>query len=174
MYVGKHVKENISWTLLFILGSLHAKKTKSSMMSINEKELNKMTYILSLFLARKLTDNKKLLEEYSSKIYRTIRKLQKTYHVVYPVPSINFIIQYVEKYIKTSEVSKLYNDYCFFVHPYPSSMQLYPYTSILEYRMLPKELDKFYNIASKIIDTTINMMHKSSQYLKDIYILSRQ
>jgi len=165
----KLIKRNISWTLLFILSSLRAKKVKTTMISVDEKVLDMMTHILSLFLAKDLTNNEKLLEEYSNKIYYTIRKLQKTHHVVYPVPSINFLIQYAEKYIKDSKVSKLYSDYCFFIHPYPSSMQLYPYTSILEYQMLPKELNKFYSVASKIIDTIINTMYEASSNLRKTY-----
>jgi len=168
----KLIEKNISWTLLFTLSSLRSKKSGTTAIEVDERLLDIMTHLQSLFLAKSLTNDKRLVEEYADKVYRTIRRLQKTYDIIYPVPSISFLIQYAEKLIKGSKLNKLYSDYCFFVHTYPSSLQLYPYMSILEYHMLPNELERFYTVTSKIIDSIIDALYDSSQYLKKLYSVS--
>jgi len=168
----KLLEKNISWILLFTLSSLHSKKSGITAIEVDERLLDIMTHLQSLFLAKSLTNDKRLIDEYADKIYYTIRRLQKTYSIIYPVPSISFLIQYAEKHIKGSKLNKLYSDYCFFVHTYPSSLQLYPYMSILEYRMLPNELGRFYTVASKIIDSIIDALYASSQYLRKLYSVS--
>jgi len=168
----KLIEKNVSWILLFTLSSLRSKEPGITAIEVDESLLDIITHLQSLFLAKSLTNDKKLVEEYADKAYRTIRRLQKTYDIIYPVPSISFLIQYAEKLIKGSKLNKLYSDYCFFVHTYPSSLQLYPYMSILEYRMLPNELERFYTVISRIIDSIIDVLYDSSRYLKEIYSVS--
>ena len=51
------------------------------------------------------------------------------------------------------DLYEMYKNYSVFVHSYLFSWQTFPYSSVLEYKILLHEVDKFRNAIIQIFDT---------------------
>lgn len=171
----KVIEDNICWLNLSLLGALRPKKL--SVKGLEEYKVSDiMLLILSFILAKGIlkVNNTRRIKDTAEKIFNILRELFEKYMYVYPVPSIAFMLQFVEKTMKTHiRLRELYSDYSFFVHPYPSSMQLSPYISILEYKILPHEIERFYEIVFKILDVIIKELISSIKMVNSLLFTNK-
>lgn len=77
--------------------------------------------------------------------------VNKDYKYILPsFPKISFVIDYIDRLFpkfsseKGKGLSTLFNEYSQFVHSYSHFWQVYPYSSVLEYKVLRHESNRFY------------------------------
>jgi len=70
-------------------------------------------------------------------------------------PSNSFIIQLLGK-MSNLKLSALYERYSYFVHSYDKTWQLYPFSSVLEFKIFKNELIRF----TKLIKEVLNFLEK--------------
>ena len=93
----------------------------------------------------KIIKNDEIVEEIIAKLTGNTKLL------VFPYPSTSFIIQLISKITKINLIS-LYNEYSYFVHTYDKAWQIYPFSSVLEFKILKHELNRFYQVIMKLIE----------------------
>jgi len=93
----------------------------------------------------KIIKNDEIVEEVIAKLTGSTELL------VFPYPSTSFIIQLISKITKIN-LNSLYNEYSYFVHTYDKAWQIYPFSSVLEFKILKHELNRFYQVIMKLIE----------------------
>jgi len=171
----KVIEDNICWLNLSLLGALRPKKLRIK--GLEKYEVSDIMLLIPSFILAKgilKVNNTKKIKDTTEKISSILRELFEKYKYAYPAPSIAFMLQFVEKTTKPNvRLRELYSDYSFFVHPYPSSMQLSPYISILEYRILPHEIERFYEIALKILNVIIKELLSSIKMVNTLLLTDK-
>jgi len=111
--------------------------------------------IKKVFEKRKLTsDKQKLVDEI---VAMTLPKQNK---FIPSLPSNGFVIQFLDNLFRSSglRLSKMYSEYSGFVHSYVSSWQILPFSSVLEFKILKKEITKFSNSMNILLDNYMNKL----------------
>mgnify|MGYP005633455559 CR=1 FL=1 len=70
--------------------------------------------------------------------------------ITIPYPSTSFVIQLMEKLSKLN-LMRLYDEYSYFVHSYDEAWQLYPFSSVLEFKIFKHEIRLFIEVISKLL-----------------------
>lgn len=73
-------------------------------------------------------------------------------------PSNAFVIDYVNRVFNAPRIdlSAMYSDYSYFVHSYSGSWQVYPFSSVLEFKILRHEIDQFRNAVEHLLSDYID------------------
>lgn len=74
--------------------------------------------------------------------------------VVAPYPSNEFVLGFVDKVFNSSLLKK-YRGYSHFVHSYYSSWHIFPFSSVLEFKVFRHELEVFSEILYKLINNYV-------------------
>jgi hypothetical protein len=82
----------------------------------------------------------------------------KTSKIVAPYPSNEFVLEFVSK-ILYSNLLEPYREYSQFVHSYFTSWHIFPFSSVLEFKIFKQELSIFIEILSQLINS----------YLKELF-----
>jgi len=78
--------------------------------------------------------------------------------VIVPLyPSNEFVIGFVSKYF-SEDLLKLYKEFSFFVHSYHASWHIFPFSSVLEFKVFNHELSKFSAKIRKIVDAYMDRL----------------
>lgn len=82
----------------------------------------------------------------------------KSIYIVPPFPTYNFVMNYVNKlfYDLGINIPKIYSEYSHFVHSYSASWQIYPFSSVLEFKILKNQIDKFKMAIEKLLRSYID------------------
>ena len=67
-----------------------------------------------------------------------------------PYPSTSFVIQLMEKLSKLN-LMRLYGGYSYFVHSYDEAWQLYPFSSVLEFKIFKREMHLFIEVIRELL-----------------------
>jgi len=94
---------------------------------------------------------------------KAIKALEKTASgkIVAPYPSNDFILAFVDKTFST-KLQKKYAEYSFFVHFYPPSWEIFPFSSVLEFKILKYEVRGFSNLIIEVLNRYLEMYKKQS------------
>lgn len=95
---------------------------------------------LSEILAR--CSRKKRPTKMENKVSKAISSRFCKDKIAPPWPTIEFVIWFVEK-VSGMKIRKLYSEYSTFVHVYPETFQISPFCSVLEFKILREEIQKF-------------------------------
>ena len=76
--------------------------------------------------------------------------VDKNSEIVPTFPTNSFVMNFVENITK-QKIEKLYGEYSYFVHSYVPSWQTFPFSSVLEYKILRHEIDKFERLVRNIL-----------------------
>lgn len=94
-------------------------------------------------------------DEFADKIMMTLERTTPP-KVVPPYPSNDFVLAFVDKTFST-DLQKKYSEYSFFVHSYPTSWHVFPFSSVLEFKILKHELTAFLQAVSEILGRYLNV-----------------
>ena len=158
----KSIKEtifsNLDYSLIISLTSSCEEKYPKSIPSVDAEQLrmilNKsIDVILSRLKKKSLSkSDKKFSMELTNEILNNKKELVPAF------PSNSFVIQFISKNAKLNaklNLIEFYKNYSFFVHSYPFSWQTFPYSSVLEYKILMTEINKFKSAVLYILDSII-------------------
>lgn len=96
----------------------------------------------------------KLDEEFVSDTADEILGSEEQY-IVPPFPSNRQVIRYLDKLWAQELDNKLYSfysEYSFFIHSYRTSWQLFPYSSVLEFKIFEYEIEKFRKTITGLVE----------------------
>ena len=90
---------------------------------------------------------------------RAMKILEKTAPsvIVPPYPQNKFVITFVDKTFSTS-LDKKYDEYSFFVHSYLTSWYIFPFSSVLEFKILRHELKSFSEVIKKLLSSYLELL----------------
>ncbi|HEX59976.1 MAG TPA: hypothetical protein ENF26_07515 [Methanomicrobia archaeon] len=94
-------------------------------------------------------------DEFADKIMMTLERITPP-KVVPPYPSNDFVLSFVDKTFST-DLQKKYSEYSFFVHSYPTSWHVFPFSSVLEFKILKHELTTFLQVVSEVLGRYLNV-----------------
>ena len=94
-------------------------------------------------------------DEFADKVIKTLEKTTPSV-IVPPYPSNNFVLAFVDKTFST-DLQKKYNEYSFFVHSYFVSWYIFPFSSVLEFKILKYELTTFLQVIKKVLEMYLNV-----------------
>ncbi|MHA1431507.1 MAG: hypothetical protein ACTSRV_14110, partial [Candidatus Freyarchaeota archaeon] len=80
--------------------------------------------------------------------------------VIPPYPSNKFVLELVQEALGSDLLQRKYNEYSHFVHSYFTSWHIFPFSSVLEFKILKHELSIFADIIREMIDL----------YLKELFL----
>lgn len=82
--------------------------------------------------------------------------------IVPPFPSNRNITDYIDAIwgnrVK-NKLSKFYSQYSIFVHSYIHSWQVYPFSSVLEFKILNNEVEEFFSTVTRLLETYLEDCH---------------
>lgn len=162
------IRRNLSWSTLLTIGSFHAKeensRNKELVYSIPLNSIDKIisisAYVLTMGLKVKLS-NEMVPNNSVKEVERLLLKLMEKYNYVIPYPSLTFLVQYASYSLKIP-YDKIYSNYSYFVHPYFSSIEYYPFLSIIEYKVLANELKKISVSIKQLLESIVYISEKFS------------
>nr|MDO8080339.1 hypothetical protein [Candidatus Freyarchaeota archaeon] len=76
--------------------------------------------------------------------------------IVPPYPSNEFVLGFVAKTFSNKLLNKEYSEYSHFVHSYHTSWHIFPFSSVLEFKIFEYELQKFAKNIQQLIDAYLN------------------
>ena len=97
-------------------------------------------------------------ETFAEKLTK-ILEIKESSKIVPPYPSNEFVLGFVSK-VLSGDLVKSYKEYSHFVHSYFTSWHIFPFSSVLEFRIFNHEFSVFADIIQQLIDT----------YLKELFI----
>jgi hypothetical protein len=77
--------------------------------------------------------------------------------IVAPYPSNEFVLSIVSKMLSL-HLNSFYARYSYFVHSYDKAWQLFPFSSVLEFKILRDELQSFLNTISQTMHSYLNQI----------------
>ncbi|KXB01390.1 hypothetical protein AKJ41_01715 [candidate division MSBL1 archaeon SCGC-AAA259O05] len=83
-------------------------------------------------------------------------------YIVPPFPSNEYILDYLHDVWHDSLENKLtrfYKQYSYFVHSYIHSWQIYPFSSVLEFKILKMEIKDFFNTINDLVEVYLKECH---------------
>ena len=83
-------------------------------------------------------------DDFADKVTKTLEKTTPP-AIVPPYPSNDFVLAFVDRTFSTN-LQKKYNEYSFFIHSYFTSWHIFPFSSVLEFRVLRHELESFLEV----------------------------
>lgn len=114
---------------------------------------------------RSLKDGRQLGELDEEFIDQAVDELLDTQHgyLVPSFPSNNQVIGHLDTLWHqelTNPLINLYGEYSFFIHSYPSSWQIFPHSSILEFKIFDYELARFNDAITTLIERYFTDYHR--------------
>jgi len=85
------------------------------------------------------------------------------YYIVPPYPTTDLVMGLVEKWFRAKGLNKKYGEYSAFIHSYPDTMIVFPFSSVIEVKAFKYEISRVESIVSKIV----------KEYKKDIKRIKR-
>jgi hypothetical protein len=80
-------------------------------------------------------------------------------------PSNEFVIQFVSKSLHLGDIyTRYYERYSYFVHSYDTSWQIFPFSSVLEFKILEYELSAFCDMIVGIFDKFFKRLNYRGKY----------
>ena len=76
--------------------------------------------------------------------------------IVPPYPSNEFILSFIDKTFSTKLQDK-YGEYSFFIHSYLTSWHIFPFSSVLEFKILNSEISIFFQIIKDVLEKYIEI-----------------
>lgn len=89
----------------------------------------------------------------------TILEINDSSKIIPPYPSNAFVLGFVSK-VLSGDLVKPYKEYSHFVHSYFTSWHIFPFSSVLEFKIFNHEFSVFSGIIRQLIDT----------YLEELFI----
>ena len=77
--------------------------------------------------------------------------------MIAPYPSNEFVLGCVDK-IFHGKLLKKYKEYSHFVHSYFTSWHIFPFSSVLEFKVFKYELETFSQMVHDLIENYVNML----------------
>ena len=158
-YSRRHVEEailrNLSYPLLLLIAGVGAtvpKRLEMYVPSYRREEVRRLakkdlTQILKALGCRDAVDTDRIVELFDG----------RGSVIVPPYPSNEFVIGFVSKYF-SEDLLKLYKEYSLFVHSYHASWHIFPFSSVLEFKVFNHELSKFSAKIRKIVDAYMDRL----------------
>ncbi len=84
--------------------------------------------------------------------------------IVPPYPSNEFVLGFVDKTFSTS-LQKKYSEYSFFVHSYFTSWHIFPFSSVLEFKVFKHELKKFSNEIQNLLTSFSKLLSQIKTHI---------
>lgn len=97
-------------------------------------------------------------ETFAGKLTK-ILEINENSKIIPPYPSNEFVLGFVSK-VLSSDLVKPYKEYSHFVHSYFTSWHIFPFSSVLEFKIFNHEFSVFAGIIQQLIDT----------YLEELFI----
>ncbi len=161
------IKRNMSYPLYIVLSGIELDETEKADESLPIFQLGNLEPLVFCALRnilQKLKGGRRVgkmdaefLEETTSFIIG-----DKNKYIVSPFPSSKNVINYLEDIWPQNLQKKLagfWNQYNFFVHSYPTSWQVYPFSSVLEFKIFENEARKFCNEIINLIEIYLENCH---------------
>ena len=153
-YIRKNILHNIGYPILIAMFNKESNKRIKEMYNRGEiiriysrDELipnlreNIAEMMRRIFVKRKLSERDvKLVEELTNQIIPNYKE------IVPSLPSNKFVLGFLDTLFTNQyqlNLTKAYSEYSGFIHSYVSSWQVFPFSSILEYKLAEKEILKF-------------------------------
>jgi len=100
-------------------------------------------------------------DEFADKVIKTLEKTTPPV-IVPPYPSNDFVLAFVDKTFPTGlqkkyKLQKKYDEYSFFIHSYFASWYIFPFSSVLEFKILKYELTIFLQVIKKVLEMYLNV-----------------
>lgn len=135
---------------------LETARTDRTSRKTTEKQGRKATAALNALVALKsgpLTKfDKKIVREF---VQSLMDKMPDK--IVAPYPSNGFVLSIISKMLGLNlNLNSFYGRYSYFVHSYDKAWQLFPFSSVLEFKILGYELSSFFNTILETIGSYLN------------------
>ena len=147
------VFNNMTYPLLSILIGADKQPPKNLRDLIPHYETSNLLPYIKTSLTDIITQLKgKSLLNQDTKLIETIANLLANKPVItIPYPSPTFTMQMLEKLTKL-KITKPYGEYSYFIHSYDKAWQLYPFSSVLEFKILKHQLKTFTRLLTQLLD----------------------
>jgi len=150
---------SVSLYLLLVGKEVEIPKKLEGLVPIYKKELlaplieENLRYIIKSLKGKRLSDSDEyLITEITE---TTLKETPK--EVIAPYPSNEFVLGFVDK-IFHSKLLKKYKEYSHFVHSYFTSWHIFPFSSVLEFKVFKYELETFSQMVHDLIKNYVNML----------------
>lgn len=87
-----------------------------------------------------------------------IHELSPDTFIIPPYPTTDFVIGSVEKWFSTKGLNKKYGEYSAFVHSYPDTMIVFPFSSVLEVKIFAHEISTIKDIISDLVKSYLSLL----------------
>lgn len=163
------LKTNLSYPLYIALAGLEVETTESVesfVTPVNPAHLKPGVRRTIQNVVRSLKEGRRLGqldEEFIDTLTDELLDIEANY-LVPPFPSNNHVIGYLDSlwhHELPSRLDDFYGEYSFFIHSYPSSWQIHPHSSILEFKILAHEIDRFSHAVSTLIEQYLTTYHRN-------------
>ncbi|MHC1582130.1 MAG: hypothetical protein ACXQT5_03885, partial [Candidatus Syntropharchaeia archaeon] len=81
--------------------------------------------------------------------------------IVPPYPSKDFVLAFVDKTfsrgLQEYRLQNKYREYSFFIHSYFASWHIFPFSSVLEFKIVKYELTIFLQVIKKVLEMYLNV-----------------
>ncbi len=101
-------------------------------------------------------------DDFADKVMKVLEKTTPP-AIVPPYPSNDFVLAFVDKTLSTDPQKKLqkkYNEYSFFIHSYFTSWYIFPFSSVLEFKILKYEITTFLQMINEILRRYIHKCYQ--------------
>jgi|GEM_PF-6086827 hypothetical protein len=154
----KIVREQISFPLFYYLFGVpvdYIGKNKKELFKDLEIDVKKLYDLSRKNLIKILTSiqDKKVAAQKDIRLSEHIldKVVKRSGGVVAPALRPTFLYEYSGK-LMSLDIRSFYRNYSTFIHLYPNTTQILPFSSILEYKILKIEVEKFSTFLNKIVD----------------------